>query len=47
MLARYGAPILTQTFHEEGNFRVELWVWVHEAADAERLNGRGYGQTMT
>lgn len=27
MLARYGAPILTQTFDEEGNFTVELWAF--------------------
>ena len=27
MLARYGAAILTQTFDEEGNFRVELWAF--------------------
>ena len=25
MLARYGAPVMTQTFDEEGNFRVEVW----------------------
>ena len=24
-LARYGAPVMTQTFDEEGNFSVELW----------------------
>lgn len=27
MLARYGAPVFTQTFDEEGNFTVELWAF--------------------
>ena len=25
MLARYGAPVMTQTFDEEGNYSVEVW----------------------